>query len=181
MTVQLGPSDGDRAFECHMLLAARIHRAVGLWKTRNDSDTDAWVKFFSDFCPVGRNNPVDARLLFKSWRTRLLKDQYPGHGIAITHGQRHVHWETTDAGLAINLESMWDDFTVAVDKLVEWLETDIRRKKVVTTRWHERQWTVREIRIAPSTQGGGVPTAMVHTTASASSGGSVFKLVKPPD
>src|SRR5947208_2407136 len=104
----LGPGDGDEAFERHMLLATRIHRAAGLAQ-RGDGQGEGWVQYFVNYFPPRRSLADDARLLWNEWRTPLLKHETPGHGVSMTHGQPFVHWqrdqETGD--LCINLESMW--------------------------------------------------------------------------
>lgn len=61
-------------------------------------------------------------LLFVDWRTSLLKDDTPGHGCPITHGQSFAHWGHDQAGrLCINLEDMWTEFEQSVDHLIGYL------------------------------------------------------------
>jgi hypothetical protein len=73
----LGPEDGDVAFERHMLLAARIHRAARLVQT-GDRDGRGWIQYLTGYFPEGRNGKEDANLLWNEWRTKLLKDACTG-------------------------------------------------------------------------------------------------------
>lgn len=102
----LGPGDGEEAFRCHLLLAVRIHRAARLNARRSDGEGQGWCRYLVDYFPQGRNSPADADFLWRSWRTRLLKDESP---VAISHGQSGGHWlPLAGGGFCVNLESMWD-------------------------------------------------------------------------
>jgi hypothetical protein len=142
----LGPEDGDEAFECHILLTVRIHRAARLNQRCSDKQFEGWRRYFADYFPDGRNSPDDADFLWEEWRVGMLKDDLP-HGI--THGHSEAHWlPLPGRGFVVNLESMWDDFNYSVDRLVETLDADDARRKVVLQRWRERSWTVRQIELA---------------------------------
>jgi hypothetical protein len=139
---------GDEAFERHILLAVRVHRAAGLNARASDKEGQAWRRYFVDYFPPGRNSDADARFLWENWRTRLLKHESP---IGITHGQESLHWYPLDgAGFCVNLESMWDDFEYSVDRFLEDLAADKQRRGLVVRRWRERSWTVRKVTLYPS-------------------------------
>ena len=133
-----------------MLLAVRIHRAVRIIETGNGQQ-ESWVRYFGNYFPTGRNGAEDAKLLRVDWRTSLLKDETPGHGVAITHGQPPAHWlrEGGTQALCINLESMWDDFEASVEKAFRYLRTDSERQKIAVERWRSRLWTVRQLNLVP--------------------------------
>lgn len=138
----LRPDEGDEAFQQHKLLAAAIHRAAKLDQLKRESETDAWVRYISSHYPAGRNDPTAARLLFGDWRTSLLKDNTPGPGIAITHGQSSIHWQRDERGrLCLNLEDAWDDYAVSVTSFVEHLGRSPRRK-IVLKRFKQQHWVV---------------------------------------
>jgi hypothetical protein len=142
---RLGPEEGDLAFERHMLLAARIHRAARMVQTHN-GDGSGWIEYVTCYFPPERNGDVDAKLLWVEWRTRLLKDATPGEGVVITHGHRDCHWKRETGGtgaLCVNLESMWDDFVYSVEKMVKRLRDEPDRRRIVIERWRSRSWTVR--------------------------------------
>src|SRR4051812_23878745 len=80
----LRPEDGYRAFQEHKLLATAIHRAAHLDRRKAESETDAWVRYLTEFFPTGRNSDTDARSLFGDWRTSLLKQDTPGPGVLVT-------------------------------------------------------------------------------------------------
>src|SRR5439155_10627393 len=64
------------------------------------------------------------------WRIALLKDAYPGPGVAISHGQAHGHWRVVNpGGLFINLESMWDDYEQSIDSMIKTLAADDARRE----------------------------------------------------
>jgi hypothetical protein len=144
----LGPEDGDEAFDCHILLAVRIHRAAGLNARASDREGQAWRRYFVAYFPEGRNSDADANFLWKEWRTEMLKHESP-RGIA--HGQSGAHWyPLPEGGFCVNLESMWDDFEFSVDRFLEALQADERHRTEVLRRWRERSWTVRRIELHPS-------------------------------
>lgn len=119
-----------------------IHRAVKLTQ-RGPGEGKAWVRYFVDFFPAGRNGEAEAKTLWEHWRTRLLKEGTPGPRVALAHGQSHIHWKRNPEGvLAVNLEDMWDDFAVSVENLIASLRTDHSRCTVVLSRWRERSWQV---------------------------------------
>jgi hypothetical protein len=145
----LTPEEGDEAFDQHLLLAARIHRAARLNQT-GDDEGRGWQQFFVDYFPSGRNDPDDAWLLWKKWRVGLLKDYTPLEGVAMAHGKPDLHWQRDSQGaLAINLESMWDDFEHAVGRFIDALGSDDDRAAVVLERWKQRTWTVRPFSLLP--------------------------------
>jgi hypothetical protein len=149
----LTPDEGDEAFDQHLLLSARIHRAARL-NQRGDDEGEGWRQFVVDYFPDGRNDPDDAWLLWKKWRTSLLKDYTPGDGVAMTHGRPDLHWQTDSQGcLVIDLESMWDDFEHAVHRFVDALASDDDRAPVVYQRWKKRSWTVGPFAVIPQTIG----------------------------
>jgi hypothetical protein len=137
----LGPEEGDEAFDRHILLAARIHQAARLNQAASDNETQAWVRYFDDhFTPT---HAVKAKLLWTDWRCRLLKDTTPGGNVVLAHGSARVHWTRDARGrLLIDLESMWDDFEQSVDNFIATLAADQRRRKVVLARFRDRVWTV---------------------------------------
>lgn len=146
----LGPEDGEEAFDRHILLAVRIHRAAGLNQAKADGEGDGRRRYFVDYFPEGRNSVEDANYLWKEWRTRLLKHESPR---GITHGQPHAHWQRLpEGGFCVNLESMWDDFEHSVEAFVEALKTDERRRAMVMQRWRDRAWTIRDLPLYPSEQ-----------------------------
>jgi hypothetical protein len=146
---KLGPSEGHEAFQQHKLLAAAVHRAARLDQRASESETDAWVRYVSEHFPPGRNDAADARLLFGQWRTPLLKDDTPGTGLVITHGQPVLHWQRDgDGRLCIDLETMWADFESSVDHLIEYLRSTPDRRAVALKRWQESAWTVQAIQVA---------------------------------
>jgi hypothetical protein len=138
----LRPDEGDEAFRQHKLLATAVHRAAKLDRQDSESETDAWVRYLSSHYPAGRNGRDDARLLFGDWRTSLLKEDTPGAGIAITHGQSSIHWQLDTRGrLCLNLEDAWDDYAASANSFVAHLQTSPRRK-IVLNRWRKQRWVV---------------------------------------
>jgi hypothetical protein len=113
----LGPGHGDEAFTQHVLLGTRFLQAALLNKRKGDRDGEAWVRYFEEHvaAPEAKTN---AQLLWDEWRTSLVKEDSPGVGIAITHGQPEIHWKSDQTlGLCLDLESMWADFDASVDHL----------------------------------------------------------------
>lgn len=130
----LRPDQGREAFDAHRDLATLIHRAMRLDAHRNESETDAWVRYFAEHFPAGANDPGDARLLFAKWRTCLVKDSTTGAGIAITHGQPHVHRKRDAAGrLCLDLESMWAEFEHSIDQFLAYLHAHPDRRKIAVS------------------------------------------------
>src|SRR2546430_4114499 len=124
--VDLQPEQGDVAFERHQLLAIRFHRAARLNQRASDREGQAWVRYFAEHFPRGYEQ---ARLLWRGWRVPLLKDETPGEGIAISHGQPQLHWQVTSHGLYLNLESLWADYVTSVENFVAVLDVDNARRE----------------------------------------------------
>lgn len=137
---------GREAFRQHMLLAARVHRAAGLNQT-GSKEGEGFVQYVTEHFPTPRNEDAEAWLLWKKWRTPLLKDETPGKGVAITHGQPHLHWrrDLTGGDLVLDLESLWADFNASVEHFVEHLRGDARRRSVALSRWRRTTWTVQNV------------------------------------
>lgn len=114
----------------------------------------AWCRYFGEYLPHRSNQ---AALLFDEWRCSLVKDEIPGRGVVITHGQPQAHWLPTDHGLCINLESMWDEFIDSVSRFVERLRADDEIRNLTLERFHSRQWTVQQV----------IGTTMRHPTLTA--------------
>jgi hypothetical protein len=151
-------------FERHQLLAIRFHRASRLNGRASESETATWVRYFAEHFPHGYEH---ARLLWREWRKPLLKDETPGAGVAISHGQPHMHWRMTSHGLYLNLESLWADYVLSVEHFVGALDADDERCAVALERWHRLQWSVQQVTYAPP-----MPMALpapVGYTASAAS------------
>lgn len=148
LRVQLGHHDGDLAFERHILLAVRFHRAAGLNQTVTGEQA-GWVQFFEEHFPKRAEwLPADAKLLFRKWRIGLVKHEAPLSGVTVTHGQPVAHWfREPDGTLCIDLESMWDDFAQAVASFIRLLERDEHRREEALDRWRKRGWTVRKLSI----------------------------------
>jgi hypothetical protein len=169
---KLGPTDGREAFEEHKRLASIVHRVTRLEARGGESETAAWLRYFTECFPSPRNGAEDARLLFGAWRTKLLKDDAPGPSAALTHGQPSLHWERDARGpLCIDLESMWDDFAQSLDTFVAHLRLQHDRRKVALKRWRETQWTVDFFQPAGDGSGLGA-TAMSVSAARAVTGNS---------
>ena len=146
----LGPSEGDEAFERHILLAVRIHKAAGLNQTVI-GEGKGWVQYFEEHFPQGRNSPVDAQCLWEDWRVGLVKNESPRLRVSITHGQPWLHWyRETPASICVNLESMWDDFEASVESFVALLGQDDVRCAEAVTRWRARSWTIRQLTSGPT-------------------------------
>ncbi len=158
---QLTREQGAEAFERHMLLASRIHRAARLNQRVSDGEGEAWVRYVEDHFPPTRR--ADAKLLWDDWRTTLLKDESPGGQVAVTHLSPNAHWGRTSNGqLVIDLESMWDDFAASVESFVGSLCADPERRTIALHRFRERVWIVQEFTIAS-----GAPHASSTEAASA--------------
>ena len=138
---RLTPEQGDEAFERHILLAARVHRAARLNQAASDGEGRAWRRYFEEHFPPFRDREAD--LLWRDWRCRLVKDETPGEGIGLAHGSPSVHWTRDESRrLLIDLESMWGDFEQSVNSFIESFARNPRRRKIVLNRYHERVWTV---------------------------------------
>jgi hypothetical protein len=150
----LAPNEGDAAFDQHVLLATKIHRAALLNARSSDGQGDGWVRFLTTYFPSGRNGMADAQLLWDDWRTGLLKDRAPRAHVSLTHGHPEQHWKLDSyAALCIELESMWDDFEYAVNQFVQALRSDKARARIVLSRYEKRTWTERPFLLLPQTIG----------------------------
>lgn len=140
LDVTLTPEQGYEAFERHQLLAIRFHRAARL-NAPELTERQGWLRYFEEHFPRGR---AHAQLLWQEWRGRLVKDEFPGQGVAVSHGQPHAHWKVVepDARLFINLESMREDFERSVDSFIALLEREPERRTATLEKWHRRQWSV---------------------------------------
>lgn len=147
LRTRLTPEQGVEAFARHQLLAIRFHRAARLNQRSSDGEGEGWQRYFVDHFPRGAQH---ARLLWAEWRVPLLKDETPGLGVAITHGQPQAHWLMTSGGFCIDLESMWDDFERSVESFVRLLTRDSQRRRVASERWRTQQWSVQPVSFVPS-------------------------------
>ncbi len=94
LRLDLTPQQGFEAFEHQQLLAVRFHRAARI-NGPGMSEAKGWMRFFKEHFPRGDQY---AELLWVRWRIALLKDAYPGPGVAISHGQAHGHWHVVNPG-----------------------------------------------------------------------------------
>jgi hypothetical protein len=103
--------------------------------------------------------------LWEYWRNTLVKDEFPGSGVVVSHGQPQAHWQLVEGGtrLYLNLESMQDDFVRSVDSFIEALKVDSPRRRTTLEWWSQRQWSVQVVTWMPA-------STPVTSTASASSG-----------
>jgi hypothetical protein len=172
--VQLTPEQDDAAFERHQLLAIRFHRAARLNGHAGEGEGATWVRYFAEHFPRGYEH---ARLLWRAWRVPLLKDETPGAGVAISHGQPHMHWRMTAShGLYLNLESLWHDYVQSVDHFVAMLDRDDERRAVALERWRGLQWSVQQVTV-PTMLPTALPTPLAYSAsaASVSTSGTVLK------
>jgi hypothetical protein len=148
LRVALQPDQGYQAFERHQLLAIRFHRAARTNAT-GVSERKGWCQYFEEHFPRGDEYAV---LLWERWRNALLKDEYPGPGVVISHGQRHAHWQLVDPGaqLYVDLESMWTDYAQSVDSLIELLERDPERREAAIKYRVDHHWEVQGYAFAPT-------------------------------
>jgi hypothetical protein len=167
----LGPDQGAQAFQQHKLLATAVHRAAKLDQKASESQTEAWVRYVSSHFPKGRNDAETARLLFTDWRTSLLKEDTPGPGVALAHGEqgRPLHWQRDRGRLGINLEDAWDDFAASVESFVAYLRSSPRRKAVLG-RWRRQRWQVEPFVVESDLPSDGfLPIVSASVSASATS------------
>jgi hypothetical protein len=138
---ELGPDEGDEAFQQHKLLAAGIQKITLLDKCKDsESETDAWVRYFVRCFPEDRNHAADARLLFDDWRTSLIKNGAPGERVVVCHGRQlnsHWVWDRHDR-LSIDLESMWDDFERSLGEFEKYLREDPTRRAIALDRFRKK-------------------------------------------
>jgi hypothetical protein len=130
----LEPEQGAEAFQQHRLLATTVHQATLLDKRAVESQTGAWIRYFTDYFPAPRNGEADANLLWREWRTSLLKDGAPGERVLVTHGQPPAHWHRDADRLCINLECMWDDFAESVERFLDFVRAKPERAAIVVPR-----------------------------------------------
>jgi hypothetical protein len=146
---QLTPEQGYEAFQHHQLLTIRFVRAALTNAVGRDVGLRAsWCTFFAEHFPRGDEHAVR---LWDYWRTTLCKDEMPGSGVVVSHGQPHGHWKLVDPGqrLYVNLESMWDDYYDSVNPLIEALKQDRARLDETLTWWNGRRWTVQQFGWTP--------------------------------
>jgi len=168
------PMDGATAFREHKLLAAAVHRATKLAAYGSEGEGQAWTDYLTRHFPPGRRTEADAKLLWKDWRTALLKLDSPGPGVGVTHGQPHAHWTRDDGRLILNLEDAWADFATSVESLIASLRASPKRAEVVLNRWHKSRWEVVEVAV-------GMNASVATTaTATASFSTSVMHVERPP-
>jgi hypothetical protein len=155
------PANGDEAFDQHLLLAAAVHRAAGLYRKGRDGET--WSKYVTKFFPKGRNGPEDAKKLWVGWRTELLKNEKPV--VPITHGQPEAHWQRENGYPVLNLEDAWDDYKYSVEQFMEHLRAHPDERAQTLRRWRERSWTVRQLQIDPEPEADVGELSTVHASA----------------
>jgi len=145
LRIDLGPDQGREAFGRHQLLAIRFARASRLNVAGLQiGEQNGWIRYFEDHFPRGSEH---AKRLFEKWRTTLVKDEMPGRGVAITHGQPQAHWQITASGLVVDLESMWDDFEASVDRFLAEIEADDEHRSRVLSHFEKTRWTVQPVEI----------------------------------
>lgn len=178
----LGPDDGAEAFECHQLLAIRVHRAARLYSPQlilrarqgeRGVEGKGWNIYFNENWPKASR---EAELLWKHWRTPLLKDASPGVRVTITHGQRGAHFrrDTRDR-LIVDLESMWEGFEGSVARMLDRLRKDAARRDATLVAWTERQWRVEQVTLQDPVFG-----ALSTVAASATSMAAYSTFRQPP-
>jgi|SRR5581483_7727370 len=140
---ELGPEQGDQAYDRHLLLATDVLRAARLYRGGGDGET--WCKYVTAFFPDGRNGAEDAKTLWLYWRTSLLKSGQPI--VPITHGQSWLHWQREGGRPVLNLEDAWDDYAYSVDRFIEHLRQHPDDRANTLRRWHKRAWTVRDLKL----------------------------------
>jgi hypothetical protein len=146
---ELGPDEGDEAFQQHKLLATGIQKITLLDRFKDsESETNAWVRYFVRCFPEDRNDGTDARLLFDDWRTSLIKNGAPGERVVICHGRQpnsHWVWDRHDR-LSIDLESMWDDFGHSLGEFDRYLRENPDRCAIALDRFNRKgTFTVEEL------------------------------------
>ena len=173
---KLTPQQGDEAFERHMLLASRIHRAARLNQAKNDGEGEAWCRYFDQHFPPFRGQ--QAKLLWDDWRTRLLKDETPGGGVVVSHGSARAHWTRDASGrLLVDLESMWDDFEKSVESFIDSLAADPRRRRIVLDRYRKRVWTVQQFQPVRSA---GLSSDLADAAIAGSAAATAVSASNPP-
>ena len=133
---QFGGCESDEAIDKHKLLAAAVHRTARLHAKRTDGEARAWVRYFEDYFPEGRNYPADALRAWVEWRTRLLENDAPGRKVEIRAGAPERHWQRdVEDRLCIDLERMCEDFAHSLQQFTNELREDSIRRAVVLRRW----------------------------------------------
>jgi hypothetical protein len=158
---------GYAAFERHQLLAIRFHRASRL-NAPGATERQGWLQYFDEHFPRGRAHGLR---LWEDWRGRLVKDEFPGKRVAVSHGQPHLHWKLVDPEqrLFIDLESMWEDFERSVESLMELLGSDDDRRGKTLEKWRRRQWSVQQVVFSEPKPAGVTSTASVASSLSVGS------------
>ena len=164
------PPDGLSGLDGHILVAVRFHRLVRLVQRKPDERQGAaWEAFFAEYVPHFAGN---GRRLWEDWRTKLLKDDAPGQSVVISEQTPEPHGHTLASGeLFIDLESIADDYTAAVDSVMLACVGDDELRATVIRNWEATRWTVRHYAWAgPPTPGTAlyIPLA-VSASASSSS------------
>lgn len=161
----LAPGQGTEAFAQHKLLTTIVHRAVLLDERGSESQTRSWIRYFVEHFPPGRNDADDAKLLWKDWRTHLLKHDSPGPMVLVTHGQPLAHWRRdSDGRLCIDLESMWADYAASVDHFLAYLQATPERAAVALERRRADEWKVHPVTFSTLTTPVSGATAMASAT-----------------
>ncbi len=142
-SVEQQPDPGYAAFERHQLLAIRFHRAARA-NAPGEGERTAWRRYFKEHFPRGDEHAVR---LWEYWRNTLLKDEFPGSGVVVSHGQPHAHWQLVEPGarLYVNLESMQDDFVRSVDSFIDALRHDPAGRRTALEWWSQRKWSVQVV------------------------------------
>jgi len=143
LQVDLAPEDGILAFERHQLLAIRFHRVSRLSGPTKLGEGARWRLFFSEYFPRGDEH---AQPLWTQWRVPLLKDDAPGEGVVISHGQPDPHWQMVlpqPRRLFINLESMWSDYEASVARFIDACQSSASHRDRALKRW--RRWNVQMV------------------------------------
>jgi hypothetical protein len=171
--VELRSDQGDQAFERHQLLAIRFNRAARLNRRKSDQrDGTIWNRYFDEHFPRGVEH---ADLLWNEWRVPLLKDETPGKGVAISHGQPELHWQIMSGGLYLNLESLWDDYAASVEHFIAMLDTNTERREIALERWEKLRWAVQMVSVEPSDASLLEPNVYTASAASVSTSASILK------
>jgi hypothetical protein len=143
LRVALGAHDGKEAERRHRELAMLIHRTARLVYANSHGDQAAWVDYLERWWP--NMTAERARTLWTEWRKHLLKDGHPGTYV-ICHGQPRRHWNPQPPGnrIALNLESLWDDYEQSVDNLITECRRDTELQFRVLMTYDQRKlrvWT----------------------------------------
>jgi hypothetical protein len=174
---RLPPSAEFPGIEKHRLLARSFHRLARLPQRDPDARQGrAWAIFFAEYVPhLGPHGP----LLWKDWRTPLLKDDAPGPHVIIGQREPDAHCATFDGDkLFVDLESAITDFITALDALLARCENDDDLRATVLHNWRATQWTVQAFTgyTASATPvavtSGTVPVAGIPSVVSASASAS---------